>query len=99
MTRPVVLNRKAATEKDLAEAVYIGRPSRWGNPFKVGRDGTRAEVVAKFRKYLFSKPDLMQAAREELAGRNLICFCTPLECHGDVLLEIANAVEVSPNGK
>ena len=39
---------------------------------------------------LLNSPDLMEAARIELAGRDLLCFCAPLACHGDVLLEIAN---------
>lgn len=75
------------------ETVYIGRPSKWGNPFKIGRDGSREEVIEKFRKYIADHPTLAQEAREELCGKNLVCYCAPLACHGDVLLEIANATE------
>lgn len=69
--------------------VYIGRPSKWGNPFAIGRDGTRAEVIEKFRAHLESSPHLM-AALPELRGKVLGCWCTPQACHGDVLLELAN---------
>jgi uncharacterized protein DUF4326 len=69
--------------------VYIGRPSKWGNPFKIGRDGSRNEVIAKYRKWLLTRPDLI-AALPELRGRTLVCWCAPLPCHGDVLLELAN---------
>ncbi len=64
--------------------VYIGRPSKWGNPFVVGRDGTREDVIKKYREYLLSNPDLMKAL-PELRGKVLGCWCAPLACHGDVL--------------
>jgi len=78
--------------------VYIGRAmssqgfnaSKWGNPFKIGRDGTRAEVIAKYEAHLRSRPDLM-AALPELRGKVLGCWCAPDPCHGDVLARLANA--------
>lgn len=73
------------------DAVYIGRPSKFGNPFKIGRDGTREEVIAKYRQYIELNPLLKDAAVRELRGHDLVCWCAPLPCHGDVLLEIANA--------
>lgn len=74
-----------------ADAVYIGRPSRFGNPFQIGRDGTRDEVIAKYREYIMARPTLQEAARSELRGKELVCWCAPEACHGDVLLEIANS--------
>lgn len=71
-------------------AVYIGRPSKWGNPFVIGRDGSRDEVIAKYRAWLDTHPELVAAARRELAGKDLVCFCSPQPCHGDVLIEVAN---------
>lgn len=71
--------------------VYIGRPSKWGNPYKIGRDGSRAEVVEKYRAYILSRPDLL-AALPELRGKTLGCWCGPLACHGDVLAELADDV-------
>lgn len=70
--------------------VYIGRPSRWGNPFHIGRDGTREQVIAKFRAWVLGQPSLIASIKHELKGKDLICCCAPLPCHGDVLLEIAN---------
>lgn len=69
--------------------VYIGRPSKWGNPFVIGRDGTRDEVIAKHRAWLKTQPHLI-AALPELKGKTLGCYCAPLACHGDTLHELAN---------
>ncbi len=69
--------------------VYIGRPSKWGNPFIIGRDGSRAEVVARYENWLLEQPRLL-AELGELRGRVLGCWCAPLACHGDVLARLAN---------
>lgn len=71
--------------------VYVGRPSKFGNPFLIGKDGTRAEVIEKYRAHLLASPGLLEAAKTELRGKTLGCFCAPLPCHGHVLSEIANA--------
>ena len=73
-----------------AGAVYIGRGSKWGNPFHIGRDGTREEVINKYQNLLRTRPDLTADAVSELKGKDLICWCSPQACHGDLLLEIAN---------
>ena len=70
--------------------MYIGRPSKWGNPFVIGPDGTREDVIRKFEEYLMLNPVLVEAAKKELKGKDLVCFCAPLSCHGDVLSRIAN---------
>lgn len=85
---PRVLNKYRDTRAP--GAVYIGRPSHWGNPFVIGRDGDRAEVIRKFREWIAQEPERITRARAELRGKDLICFCAPQPCHGDVLLEIAN---------
>jgi len=72
-------------------AVYIGRPSKWGNQFIIGRDGNREQVVQKYREWLLTQPALIEQARKELKGKDLVCFCSPQKCHGDVLLKIANS--------
>jgi hypothetical protein len=81
--------------------VYIGRPSRWGNPFshKTGtlakfKVATREAAVSKFREWIVQQPDLM-AALPELKGKVLGCWCWPLACHGDVLVELADSDVVS----
>lgn len=71
-----------------ADAAYIGRPSKWGNPFVIGKDGTRGEVITKYETWLMAnKPLLRQIG--ELRGKSLVCFCAPQACHGDVLVRIA----------
>lgn len=86
---PVVLNKyRGGIPRG---AVYIGRPGKWGNPFAIGEHGTRDEVVAKYREWILGQPELMAQAAHELRGKDLVCFCAPKACHGDVLLEIANA--------
>lgn len=69
--------------------VYIGRPSIWGNPFVIGKDGTRAEVIEKYREYVLSNKYLM-ARIGDLKGKTLGCWCAPLACHGDVLVQLSN---------
>ena len=84
---PNVYNRRHTHP---ADAVYVGRPSPWGNPFRAGRDGTREEVINLFeayaRKMLTKKPDWL----EPLKGKDLVCWCAPKACHADVLLRLAN---------
>lgn len=69
--------------------VYIGRPSKWGNPFVIGKDGTRKEVIEKYRQYILSKPELINSLHE-LEGKRLGCYCKPKSCHGDILVELIN---------
>lgn len=71
-------------------AVYIGRPSPWGNPFAIGAHGSREEVIRKYEEWILTKPDLVKKAKEELRGKHLVCFCAPSACHGHVLARIAN---------
>jgi hypothetical protein len=68
--------------------IYIGRPSIWGNPFEIGKDGTRDEVIAKYRAWIVEQPQLM-AQIADLYGKTLGCWCSPKACHGDVLVELA----------
>ena len=83
-----VFNKHAAGVA--AGAVYIGRGSKWGNPFRIGVDGDRAAVIAKHARWLAEQPRLVRAL-DELRERDLVCFCAPLACHGDLLLTLANA--------
>lgn len=73
------------TDKLTENSVYIGRGTKWGNPFRIGIDGTRTEVIEKYRIYLLNNPQLIKEAKEELSGKDLICFCSPKQCHGEVL--------------
>jgi hypothetical protein len=87
--RRVQLSRAKGWRKP-AGAVVVVRPTRWGNPFPVAGYG-RAEAVRLYREWLAGQPGLLAAARSELAGRDLACWCRPgEECHADVLLAVAN---------
>jgi hypothetical protein len=87
---PTVLNKR--TDKITDGAVYVGRPSRWGNPYMVGNDGSRDEVIQRYYEYLLGRRDLM-ASLSELRGKDLVCWCAPEACHAEILLELANAPE------
>ena len=69
--------------------VFIGRPSKWGNPFIIGKDGTRKDVINKYRKWILVQPDLVNSL-PELKDKVLGCWCKPNSCHGDVLADLAN---------
>ena len=80
-----------------SDAVYVGRPSKWGNPFTIGDNGdgvflTRGNAIGLYETWLTrnEKGGLMREL-SELRGRDLVCWCAPLRCHGDVLLRLANA--------
>ncbi len=73
-------------------AIYIGRPSIFGNPFVIGKNGTRKQVIEKFEIYLQETPSLLKKVKEELKGKDLICHCAPKACHGDVLMRYANEI-------
>lgn len=70
--------------------IYIGRPSPFGNPFVVGKDGTRDEVIDKYEEYVRSNPELMEKIRKEIPGKVLGCWCAPKRCHGEILIKIAD---------
>lgn len=70
-------------------AVYIGRPSIWGNPFVIGKDGSRDDVIAKYHAWLMSQPGL-RSNLPQLRGKDVVCWCAPCRCHGDVLVRLAN---------
>ena len=120
--KPQVWNRR--DPKCPKEAVYVGRPSIWGNPFKIGFL-TREETVALYRTAIVSGWDrsLIQRLSDdqlnvvygqhcawlikwwkrrkqipvdalgELRGKDLVCWCAPLPCHADVLLELAEVAD------
>lgn len=81
---------KVLNKRTSQDGVYIGRPSKFGNPFVIGQHGTRAQVIEQYEAWLLSQPALVAAAKRELRGKSLVCWCAPLACHGDVLLRVAN---------
>jgi len=69
--------------------IYVGRPSPWGNPFVIGADGTREQVIEKYRAWIQTQPHLLKML-PDLRGKILGCHCFPLPCHADVLVELSN---------
>jgi hypothetical protein len=67
--------------------IYIGRPSVWGNPFEIGKDGNREEVITKYKEWVNNQPDLLDKIHT-LEGKTLGCWCSPEPCHGDVLIDL-----------
>lgn len=78
--------------------IYIGRPSKWGNPFshKAGTlamyiVNSREEAIAAYREWITKgEGQYLLADLHELKGKTLGCWCKPLSCHGDILSELAN---------
>lgn len=71
-------------------ALYIGRGSIAGNPFIIGKDGTRDEVCDLYEKYLERNLTLKTAIISYCKGHDLLCYCAPKRCHGNYLLKISN---------
>lgn len=92
---PKVINIKSGEKYD----VYIGRPSKWGNPFThlthLGGPliivDSREEAIIRYKEWALGQPELLEMIKKELHGKILGCHCKPLDCHGDFLLEIANS--------
>lgn len=89
---PIVLNARRRDSRPWTNAIYVGRPSKWGNPFLIGRDGDRDEVIAKYRVWIVTQSTLL-ADLPELRGKDLVCWCAPERCHAEVLIELANPKE------
>jgi len=85
--KEVIVETKVVNLKNYRKLydVYIGRGSIWGNPFIIGKDGNRSEVIEKYRIHAmkFTKQQLLS-----LKGKTLGCYCKPLACHGDILVNL-----------
>jgi hypothetical protein len=95
-TPTLVVNMRGGTQYD----IYIGRPSKWGNPYShlptsipgVTRVATREEAVDRYRIWIKAQPRLV-ASLHELKGKILGCHCSEyVPCHGHVLAEMADAL-------
>jgi hypothetical protein len=81
--------------------VYIGRGSKWGNPFShldrlfpnpdLTWVASRAEAIERYREWIEGQPELLDDLHE-LHGKRLGCFCSPRPCHGEVLAELADEI-------
>jgi len=92
---PKVLNKHRDKNNIPPGAEYVGRPTKWGNPWVIGADGSREQVIQMYRDELINSPVLqyLRDSLTELKGKDLVCWCSPLPCHADVLLELADATD------
>lgn len=94
MPKTTVVNKHHKVPYD----IYIGRGSRWGNPFS-HMEGTKAqykvatreEAIERYREWIMQQPELLNSLHE-LKGKTLCCFCKPKSCHGDILSELADKI-------
>ena len=84
--KTTVHNLRCLPAAGLNNPLYIGRGSKWGNPYLISKSLTREQAIAGYRKWLWGNRGLM-AALPELRGKQLLCFCKPQACHGDVLVK------------
>ena len=87
-----VLHEKFEYTHVVDNTVLIDRRTKWGNPFKLGVDGDREQVIARYRADLWRRIQAGEVPLEELAelhGCWLACWCEPLPCHGDILARAA----------
>lgn len=90
MTTTVVNHRVMKGQEPAEDYVYIGRPSKWGNPFVIGPGGDRAAVIRRYAEWIVDQPALLLAL-PELRDKRLGCYCRPEKpCHGDVLAAMAD---------
>jgi hypothetical protein len=99
MSTTVVNLKGHRDDPDYADVVYVGRAmhrggwhldgSPFANPFRPGKDGTRVQVMEKYREWLLNRPDLLDRL-PELRGHRLGCWCDPEPCHAHVLAELAD---------
>lgn len=89
--KPIRIQRKRSKGwKNPPNTVYVGRPSKWGNPYKANATCNKEDVVRIFQDYL-DVYEMADEIKKELKGKNLSCWCKIGEpCHADILLEIAN---------
>lgn len=90
MSLPRIHNRKNVGIP--SGAVYVGRGSPFGNPFKIV-GGRRDKCLVKYREWLLTQPELISRIKQELKGKDLVCYCAPLLCHAEILRGIANDVD------
>ena len=84
---PKVFSRRRPHEIPTG-AIYVGRPTVWGNPFS---KGSKEQNIADFREYAEKRKKREPQWLKPLRGKHLVCWCKPSGCHGDVLVELANA--------
>lgn len=83
------MNKYVVHCKRTKHDVYVGRPSKWGNPFTVEEHG-RLGAIKAYATWFWEQSQLVQEAKAELKGKVLGCWCAPQPCHADLLAWVAN---------
>ena len=98
---PNVYNIREFRVLPTGDAIYVGRPSKWGNPFQIGQNYqerilTRQDAVHAFEEWLLASDQGQELLADigELTGHDLVCWCSPFPCHADILMREANKPEV-----
>lgn len=94
MTAPRRIQRKRTKGWRAPQgAVYVGRPTAWGNQYDIDKYG-REGAVQQFQDFMQRHPAFVESVRRELGGKDLLCWCAPdAACHGDLLLKVAAGEE------
>ena len=94
------VGRRVVNRRVEKETIYIGRGSPLGNPYIIGKDGDRETVIAKYKDYLVQQisvdnQEIITALRDIKRDHNarLGCYCKPLSCHGDVILDLLDTID------
>jgi hypothetical protein len=87
---PTVRNVRDVGKKTNDTQIYVGRRTKWGNPYKISETYPREAVIRLFKVHLDYMLQLDPDFCEPLRGKDLVCWCAPLACHADLLLEVAN---------
>ncbi len=93
MTRVIHIKEAPIGWRNNPDYVFIGRPSPYGNPFRVTEafkddDGCpRGHAIPKFKEYFYANKELQELVAKNLLFKVLVCYCRPHQCHGDVYVE------------
>ena len=75
------------------DEVYIGRPSKWGNPFILKYEKDRSKIISQYKDWILEKIKNEEITKEDiltLKDKRLMCYCKPRACHGDILVALVN---------
>ena len=84
-----VINKGYSSRTAIKLSLYIGRPTKWGNPFPLRKESRRNLVCDQYEALMATrliKGEITDEDFKEFDGKNLLCFCAPKRCHGDTLV-------------
>ena len=87
--RPAITLNAKIVGKDVPGAVYVGRPSPYGNPVPVSEDAPRGVAIMGFLEHLKESPALVEKIRADIGDKDVICWCAPRDCHADIIRYVA----------